>query len=354
VIHVHLIPETPAEGPAWACAEIRLLRPFRHRSLSRYLTVSAAASLPPGRLDVIVMQRGGPVGSSLADIVALVREVRARNARLIYDLDDDLLSRHPAREAEEVIDGNRPKVRFLLREADIVTVSTPQLANRLQLLNPRIAVWENALDEALIPEPVRETANRRVDVGYFGTHSHLQDLLAIVESLEAAVAERAVRPSIEFCGLTNDPRIGQLFSRSMAVSLRSPQGNYGAFHQMLAQEARWAVGLAPLLPGSFNRSKSDIKFLDYAAAGIPTVVSDVLPYAGLPTGEVVLRAAPEEFGSTVVALLDSADLRKRIAKGAYAYLMENRILAVRVPALLHIIQAALETYRASSGRHHGS
>jgi glycosyltransferase involved in cell wall biosynthesis len=340
MIRVHLIPETPASGQAWACAQIRLLRPYGHRSLARHLTVSAAAALPQGRVDAVVMQRGGPVEASLADLVELVRKIRARGARFIYDLDDDLLARHPAMEVEQAIDRSRPKIRFLLREADIVTVSTTPLAERLLHFNERITVWENALDETLIPE-ARKPAESGADIGYFGTHSHLQDLLAIVEPLESAAANRQMRPTLELCGLTNDQRIAQLFRHSMAVSLRSVQGDYTRFHQMLAQEARWAVGLAPLLPGSFNNSKSDIKALDYAAAGIPTVVSDVLPYADLPA-EATLRVATKDFGTAVFALLDDPSLQKRIAEGAHAYLMEKRILAVQAPALLQVVQAAME------------
>src|SRR5262249_12114020 len=75
---------------------------------------------------------------------------------------------------------------------------------------------------------------------------------------------RGGRPTIkhERCGL-----------REWADIRTDTEGFYGAID--------WDAGLAPLYPGSvFNRSKSYIKALEYAARGIPVVASDAEPYRG--------------------------------------------------------------------------
>ena len=42
------------------------------------------------------------------------------------------------------------------------------------------------------------------------------------------------------------------------------------------------IGLAPLLPTDYNRCRSDVKFLDYAAAGAVAMLQNEAPYqAGL-------------------------------------------------------------------------
>src|SRR3546814_14721972 len=51
----------------------------------------------------------------------------------------------------------------------------------------------------------------------------------------------------------------------------------------------YAVGVAPLSDTTFNRSKSDIKFLELAALGIPTIASDVAPYRSIRHGETGLQ-----------------------------------------------------------------
>jgi glycosyltransferase involved in cell wall biosynthesis len=330
MIHLHLIPETPAHGPVWSCAEIRLLRPYQHASLRRLLQVTNGPALPIGRVDVVVLQRGGWPGATLAAIVDLVRAARHRGAKLVYDIDDDLLSSHPVAEIEDVLGPQRPRIRFLLREADLVIAATATLANRLQALNPRRIVWRNALDEALLPDPV--PLSRSADIGYFGTHSHLPDLMAIVASLQAA-ASAVPDARIELCGISDDPRLRLLFAGRLATSLRPVQGHYANFHRMLAHEFGWRVGLAPLLGGPFNHGKSDIKVLDYAAAGIPAVVADQPAYDDWDDGKTVLRATPDGFGQAVVRLLHDEDLSRSIARQARERLLTSRVLSVAAPLL---------------------
>jgi glycosyltransferase involved in cell wall biosynthesis len=330
MIRLHLIPETPDDGPPWSCAEVRLLRPYRHAALAGRFEVTQGRRLPPGRIHVVAMQRSGPAGATQAEIEELLRAIRSRGARLVYDIDDDLLSTHPVAGVERYLATQRPRIRFLLREADLVVASTAALAARLAPFNARRVVWRNALDDALVPRTTPAEGGRRI--GYFGTLSHLPDLMAIVASLERAIPSSR-GAAIELCGIAEDPRLRLLFAGRMATTLRPVQGDYARFHRMLATEAAWAAGLAPLRDGHFNRAKSDIKALDYAAAGIAPVVADHAVYADWPDGETALRAAPERFGEAAARLLDDEALRIGIARRARAYLLERRVLSVAAPAL---------------------
>ena len=338
MIRLHLIPETPPDGPPWACAEIRLLRPYRHSSLANRLKVTVGRTLAGEKPAVVVLQRGGPIGSKLPDIIELCSAIKAVGAKIVYDLDDDLLAPHPSTLVERGLEELRPKVRFLLREADAVIVSNRVLAVRLQRRASHVAIWENALDEALIP-PLTN-APRNADLGYFGTHSHLQDLMAIVNSLATSAMQGGGKPRFELCGISDDPRIAGLLSHRFDVRLRPLQAHYSRFHAMLA-ETRWALGLAPLLPGAFNDAKSDIKVLDYAAAGIPVVVSDACAYRHLDA-TIVARAPIAEFGKAVFSLLHDEDRRREMAAAAHRDLLENRVLAKRASDLLTILQQVLD------------
>ena len=54
------------------------------------------------------------------------------------------------------------------------------------------------------------------------------------------------------------------------------------------------IGLAPLLPTDYNRCRSDVKFLEYAAAGAVAVLQNETPYQGLAaTGLANLFDSPE-------------------------------------------------------------
>lgn len=338
MMHVHLIPETPEDGPAWACAQIRLLRPYRHASLSQRARVTSGRALPSARLDVVVLQRGGPHGATLAELEDIARETRLRGARLVVDLDDDLLAAHPDQETEMTLRAVRPRVRFLLREAALATVSTEKLRARIAHLCAQSAVWTNALDETLMPSP---SSGAGAAVGYSGTPSHLQDLMSVVASLEAAGARQGGRPSLELTGVSADGRIGRLLHHSWAIGLRQAPPAYERYHAELAGQAAWRVGLAPLARGAFNDHKSDIKVLDYAAAGIPAVVSDSPVYDGWEHGQTILRASAEDFGAAVLSLLHDEALRRRVTEAAREELMTRRILAVTAARLLDSVETCL-------------
>ncbi|MCC0808925.1 glycosyltransferase family 4 protein [Methylobacterium sp. W2] len=338
MINVHLIPETPVLGPVWSCGEIRLLRPYGHESLSRVIHVTSGLTLPSGRIDVVVMQRKGLVEGGLASVSGVVREIKRRGARLIYDMDDDLLSRHPIPAVERMLAGAHSQIRFLLREADLITTSTEVLRDRLSLLNPNVFLWRNALDEKII-QPLTRMTSPNV-VGYFGTASHLEDLMAVVSPIEAAASRHPGPTQIELCGVSDDRRIDQLFARRMTTRTLPTEPRYEKFHEMMAA-TQWRVGIAPLMSNPFNDAKSDIKILDYAAAGIPTVAMLHPVYASFQDGETALIVSREEFGSSVFRLLADEDLRQRIIRQSRDYLLQDRSLNVCAPLLRQFIDRVL-------------
>jgi hypothetical protein len=338
MIHVHLVPETPDTGPAWACAEIRLLRPYGHKSLQPFLNVSSGAQLPSGRVDVVVLQRGGPVGAGFPEAFQIVSESRKRGARIIYDIDDDLMCTHPVPEVEAKLELNRPKVRMFIRESDAVVTSTKRLAERLGRTHPNVVVWENALDEALIP-PYKDPGASGI-VGYFGTHSHLRDLLSVCFRLATLSVQARNFSHLELCGISDDGRIQNLYRHALKTKCIPPQGDYSRFHGTLARTG-WSVGLAPLTNTPFNAAKSAIKLLDYAAASIPVVASDVEPYHGFASGVTLLRVGDDAFGDAVVSLLEDHEKAASLARAAYDGLLEGHTLRSRVSEIRSLVEGVL-------------
>jgi glycosyltransferase involved in cell wall biosynthesis len=72
------------------------------------------------------------------------------------------------------------------------------------------------------------------------------------------------------------------------------------------------IGLAPLIPSMFNRSKSHIKALEYAALGIPVIASDEPPYRDFVidgvTGFLVRRE--HEWGQRLRDLVNDDAMRE--------------------------------------------
>jgi ubiquinone/menaquinone biosynthesis C-methylase UbiE/glycosyltransferase involved in cell wall biosynthesis len=79
------------------------------------------------------------------------------------------------------------------------------------------------------------------------------------------------------------------------------------------------IGIAPLRDNQFNRSKSNLRWLEYSALGIPTVASRVRPFTESIHQAVdgVLCSTKQEWYSALKQLIEDADLRKTIGASAY-------------------------------------
>ena len=346
MIDVALFPETTMAGPPWVCAEVRLLRPYRHPQMQRRLRCRVHhgddCTLGP-RVDAVVIQRGGPCDMRLDTLIALVETAAKRRLPIIYDLDDDLLTRHPPARGASRFGDVGPKVRYLLRAATVVIVSTTRLAERVAHIARRVAVWPNALDEVLVDRMSvsRQGRGRRFHWGYMGTPTHLQDLMSVVPSLGEAMARMQENPRIELVGVSDDKRMRQLWRGRAKLSVNEADGHYEGFMQRLA-ERRWRVGIAPLAEVVFNACKSDIKFLDYSAAGIPGVYADTDVYRSVAENHAGVVSSPREFGNNVLALVSDQAARERLAKSAFDYVRDQRCLAQNVSNLWSIVEECLD------------
>jgi glycosyltransferase involved in cell wall biosynthesis len=95
--------------------------------------------------------------------------------------------------------------------------------------------------------------------------------------------------------------------------------SYPGFVDWITQ-LHWDIGIAPLADTAFNRCKSSIKVLDYAAMGMPVLASDRAVYRGTladgPGGWLLADDAGAWFVA-VARLLRDAALRRRLAESAH-------------------------------------
>jgi glycosyltransferase involved in cell wall biosynthesis len=85
------------------------------------------------------------------------------------------------------------------------------------------------------------------------------------------------------------------------------------------------IGLAPLSAIQFNRSKSNLKFLEYTAYNAVTVASDFGPYKNTIEDGVtgVLVSDNRDWYDKVRELLDDEDLYNTILANAKKLVKEN-------------------------------
>ncbi len=208
-----------------------------------------------------------------ARTIAFLRLAREKGIPVLYELDDDLLAPPTDESWGELYrkEFRRHIIETLLVEADLIKAGSPELAKRLQ---------KRGFNAIYRPYPVKLLAlpvKKREEiplfrVGYFGTPHHRKDIEAIFPALLRIDELFRERVQFEFIGCYPEG-----WAKLKRAVIHPGVHDYFAFLQKLAS-LNWTVGLAPMRPTPFNEAKSDSKFRDYTAAGIPGIYADLPPY----------------------------------------------------------------------------
>lgn len=228
--------------------------------------------------DVLVMQR-----VMIDDVATKLPAAVAAGQVVLNDVDDWYWGLSPANSA---FAGTHPKAnaaentshyRSVLARSSGLIVSTPYLADRLsQFVRRPIEVIQNHIDIArFAPRTVTDTTTPIV--GWVGSTAHrsgdVEILRGVLGPMHAA-GEIALHHSGWHPGGQNyADMIGVDPDHVTAIPLVPPEQYPSVF--------QFDIGVAPLADVPFNRAKSAVKGLEYAAAGIPFVASNLDAYVAL-------------------------------------------------------------------------
>lgn len=257
--------------------------------------------------DVVVFQR--PLDRKFAEMIPLLQ---ARGHAVVVEVDDDfhgLPVGHPARRATSVgadPDYNRRWLRIACERADLVTVTTPALADRYAS-HGRVAVLPNLVPEHYLTVEGRK--HERPDLGWTGSViTHVGDLDVMGGVVPAVLEETGARFVAWGTGRTFD-------ALGVKGKLRPWADLVGSYpHQVAAL----SVGIVPLADNEFNRCKSWLKGLEYAALGVPFVASPLPEYRRLAevlnggTGGTLMAGTSSTWAHHLTALLSNPEMRAEL------------------------------------------
>jgi glycosyltransferase involved in cell wall biosynthesis len=238
--------------------------------------------------------------------------LRARHPYLYY-LDDnfwELMDESPVGQYYRD-PGVRQSLQFAVSHADQVLTNSKVLAAYLERFASRIRVlpafFDFGLIEGCVPQPTSE-----IRIGFAGSATRADDLELIRPAIQP-VLDRIPHAVFEFCGamprdVLPGPRIRKF----------EHTASYADFVRFQA-ERNWAIGLGPLIDHPANRAKTDNKYREYGACGIPGVYSDMPPYQGsVEPGVTGLLVDPssEAWLSAILLLANQPEERRRIAEQA--------------------------------------
>jgi hypothetical protein len=300
-----------AADPASTITEIRLTSPLTPLVAAGRITLRSLAwhECRPTDLDgcdLMIGQR--PIS---ARHLRLLQAAHGRGAAVVVDVDDLLTQPAPHLLSHATLARQAPWVLLALDEADRVSVSTPRLAAALAAPGREIRVVPNYAS----PLARRVTPTAAVD-------APATVLLAASDAVAAGPAFEALRRLQAARGAQlRLVAVGPVAASAAAAGLvveaqpLMPRERFLAFAVALPR----AVAVIPLDDSAFSASKSAVKWFDFAAVGLPTLMSDRPPYSDVVEHGHTGWLLPDHADAWTAALaraLDEPALRERIANAA--------------------------------------
>jgi glycosyltransferase involved in cell wall biosynthesis len=288
--------------------------------------------------EIVVLQQ--PRGTAW---IRMIRELQAAGVKVLYEVDDYL---HGVRKAKhhafsEIFDRKLlAAAELTMRACDGLICSTDYIGMRYRAFNPNVWVCHNGLDCGRYDLTRRDRDT--VTIGWAGGTAHWPALEPWLRQLGRVMDER---PQTRFMSVGvpshADPFV-ERYGAERAIGLPwAPLESYPA------AMSSFDIALAPATNSSFFRGKSDLRWLEASALGIPLVGDPVL-YSSIEDGVTGLHAAtPAAAYDAIMALVDDPALRTSIGEAARHYVREHRSSAAVAPQWATAFAQVRELTRAA-------
>jgi glycosyltransferase involved in cell wall biosynthesis len=237
-----------------------------------------------------------------------------------------------------------------MRNADALFVTTPHLAETYAEMNDNIYLIENSLDfrgdrKFVGWDNVSVRKHRGTRIGWIGGRAHFNDLMLIAPALREVLVRNtdatlclvnsALKPSCEALGIEypfKDLKNVHYSDHSVAIN------RYAKF----AASFGFDIGIAPLVDCNFNRSKSNLRWLEYSALKIPCVASNIGHYKNsIRNGVDGLLVVPDDLAdwvSSLNQLIGQPLMREVIGSNAYKRVKKHFNVEKNSPKYLRLLK----------------
>ncbi|MDD2723669.1 MAG: glycosyltransferase [Methylovulum sp.] len=290
-------------------------------------------------------------------IFKLVAYAHQLQLPVIYDIDDYLFDERyfpaPLESYAGTIDEefhthlvmDNPFFESALHLADAITCSTQPLAERItDVVGPdkAVAVHPNLLTPSLHLVARQwykaEKETKTIELFYgSATKAHKQVIYEVFGPALVLILERF--PAVKFTAFGYFQLPAELESYADRIEFREPTSNRDYY---LKQLSHADINIAVLEQDPFTDCKSEIKWLEAAVFGIPSIVTPTGTYRKVVQAEreVLFAATTEEWVQQLTRLVESVELRQRIGENARQYAQEHYNPGVGA----NILQRTLSAY----------
>ena len=250
-----------------------------------------------------------------------IRALQERGIKVLYEVDDYLhgVAKQKGHDyAKSYQKKQLQDFEMCMRVCDGMIVSTEYIGRRYAKFNPNVYVCRNGIDLSryALTRPERST----VTIGWAGATGHTDTVIPWINAILPTLDDRpdTCFVSIGAPGLA-DPINEILKSESRAIGIPfAPMECYPAAMCLLD------IAIAPAGETTWYRGKSDLRWLEAAALGIP-IVADPEVYPEIEHGVTGFHAEhPLIAGELVNMLVEDKELRETVGRQAKDYVTENR------------------------------
>lgn len=272
--------------------------------------------------DAIILQKAGGRHLSPELDQKMLTMVKKHSRKTIFEIDDDVAritkDQGPSDQELKSNPGFLARMHALMRASHVVTVTTDVLAVVMRDVNPNVAVVPNGVDLNLWGDPAKRPSGdgttSPIRCGYLLSANHVADGKVLITPWKK-IAQRFPLVTFVLAGAFHWQLKEALGDRVEFVNGVSIQ-DYASF----AKSLRLDIAVAPLTGTRFDQSKSNLKWLDGTALGVPMVMSNTGPYrASVRHGETGLLASDDRsWVKCIGSLVRDPALRQSIATAARA------------------------------------
>lgn len=283
--------------------------------------------------------------SSLQNLRYLQKQLKVP---CVYEIDDYLHGLSPHAPAYSNYHHPQTKthtfnnINAYLQESAAITVTTDYLKKMYSKYNKHIYVLPNGIDYEIFDAETTKKPDHGDElwIGWAGSNSHIPDVQVIIDAIKKILRDF---PKTKFVIGGWNGHYNNAQGRPFYLWESLPQdrllhlpwvSDRLEYPKMLAQ---FDIGLAPLVDMPFNRCKSNIKFLEYAACGVPIIASDIEPYTKtIKEGETGLLIPTEKqkvnkaWYQAIKTLIQNRELRLTLAENANKFARQNFDIAVNI------------------------
>lgn len=229
-----------------------------------------------------------------------------------------------------------------IKRSDALIVSTPHLKEIYKPFNNRVYCVENAIDNAPWKRP-RTTSPRQgaITIGWMGGGTHNEDH----EMIQDAVLEVLDKcPNARFTYISGCPP-PKKYEGVKRLKWTHAFKAIDKYPGWIARQG-FDIGIAPLVDNEFNRAKSNLRWLEYSAMGIPTVASPLLHFKqSIRHGKTgFLASSHAEWVKILTMLVNEPDVRENVGAAARQSVIKDwnpQVQAKKYRAALGAIADAL-------------